>query len=319
MASRVTRNFLGALASGADAALREKMLRDEEQRKYGLDRSRALQEEKQRRSLALQYNDEDYRRDLARNEGEYKIKRSRVRQEDLESKALKDAENQHLIDTGALIGKETGDRNYALKTIAKTLGLPEITDPELQELNRALKQSQIGYYNNRALNVGKTGGKSGSASVNKGVLDELNQASTQMERIKRMIRDGKERNALGEETGRVLNDTEIASLNGEYKKLFRYHSALSTKLFGGEARDPQSFLDMAEGAISGAHLADAMNPKPVNPMQHVMLRPGVEALSDFSGSAVNSAGAGVPQSILFEILRQFTSPAKPLPGLNPIK
>jgi len=42
MASRVTRNFLGALASGADAALREKMLRDEEQRKYGLDRSRVL-------------------------------------------------------------------------------------------------------------------------------------------------------------------------------------------------------------------------------------------------------------------------------------
>jgi hypothetical protein len=319
MASRVTRNFLGALASGVDAALREKMLRDEEQRKYGLDRSRALQEEKQRRSLALQYNDEDYRRDLARNEGEYKIKRSRVRQEDLESKALKDAENQRLIDMGALIGKETGDRNYALKTITKTLGLPEITDPELQELNRALKQSQIGYYNNRALNVGKTGGKSGSASANKGVLDELNQASTQMERIKRMIRDGKERNALGEETGRVLDDTEIASLNGEYKKLFRYHSALSTKLFGGEARDPQYFLDMAEGAIGGADLADAMKPQPVNPMQHVMLRPGVEALSDFSGSAMNSAGAGVPQSILFEILRQFTSPAKPLPGLNPIK
>jgi hypothetical protein len=317
MASRVTRNFLGALASGVDAALREKMLRDEEQRKYDLDRSRALQEEKQRRSLELQYNDEDYRRDLGRNEGEYKIKRSRVRQEDLESKALKDAENQRLIDMGALIGKETGDRNYALKTIAKTLGLPEITDPELQELNRALKQSQIGYYNNRALNVGKTGGKSGSASVNKGVLDELNQVSTQMERIKRMIRDGKEINELGKETGRVLDDTEIASLNGEYKKLFRYHSALSTKLFGGEARDPQSFLDMAEGAISGAHLADAMKPKPVNPMQHVMLRPGVEALSDFSGSAMNSAGAGVPQSILFEILRQFTSPAKPLPGFNP--
>jgi len=319
MASRVTRNFLGALASGADAALREKMLRDEEQRKYGLDRSRALQEEKQRRGLALQYNDEDYRRDLGRNEGEYKIKRSRVRQEDLESKALKDAENQRLIDMGALIGKETGDRNYALKTITKTLGLPEITDPELQELNRALKQSQIGYYNNRALNVGKTGGKSGSASVNKGVLDELNQASTQMERIKRMIRDGKERNELGEETGRVLNDTEIASLNSEYQKLFRYHSALSTKLFGGEARDPQSFLDMAEGAIGDANLADAMKPQPVNPMQHVILRPGVEALSDFSGSAMNSAGSGLPQSVLLEILRQFTSPAKPLPGFNPIK
>jgi hypothetical protein len=319
MASRVTRNFLGALASGVDAALREKMLRDEEQRWYDLDRSRALQEEKQRRSLELQYNDEDYRRDLARNEGEYKIKRSRVRQEDLESKALKDAENQRLIDMGALIGKETGDRNYALKTITKTLGLPEITDPELQELNRALKQSQIGYYNNRALNVGKADGKSGSASVNKGVLDELNQVSTQMERIKRMIRDGKERDELGKETGRVLDDTEIASLNGEYKKLFRYHSALSTKLFGGEARDPQSFLDEAEGAISGASLANAMKPKPVNPMQHVMLRPGVEALSDFSGSAMNSAGAGVPQSILFEILRQFTSPAKPLPGFNPIK
>ena len=94
---------------------------------------------------------------------------------------------------------------------------------------------------------------------------------------------------------------------------------LFRSLFGGGVRDPQSFLDEAEGSVRGAGLADAFKPQPANPMQHAVLRPGVEALSDLSGSTMANVGAGMPQSILSEILRQFTSPAKPLSGFNPIK
>lgn len=285
--------------------MREKMLRDKEQHLYEVQRSRALQDEKQRRSQALQYNDEDYQRDLTRGEKEYSIKRSRAKQEYKELMALKDAEREKLLGVGALVGKETSDRNYALKTIAKAWGLPDIADPETQELNRTLKQSQIGYYKARNTK------DSNAVKRNKDILEEMNQASTQLERLKRMIRDGKERNELGEETGRVLTDAETAALNREYQSLFGHYSNLNQQLYGKQSV-VDGYLDEAEQAINGGTVRWAFAPSKDNPLQNLALKPGVDVVSGLSSNALASQ-TGIPLPVLIALLQQFSAPVATLP------
>lgn len=240
MASRVTRNFLGALASGANAALLKNMALKEEQQRYGLGRQRFRDEEAERRKLELGYGDEDYGikrkreedeywRDLGRDEAKFNTGRSRALREHAESKALKDAENQRLIDMGALIGKEIGDPRYALDNTAKVFGLANLPDTEGREQNRALKQAQIDYYNIRALNTGKTSssGASGSGKGSNPYSDMTHVTNALMKYEEMLASDGQIDPVTGKEI-KLDNDKKLW-LAAQIKTL-REHQDLLTKL-----------------------------------------------------------------------------------------
>ena len=229
MASRVTRNFLGALASGANAALLKNMALREDQQQYDLGRQRWRGEESERRKLELGYDEEDYGIKRKREEGEYGVKRSRALNEHEQSEALKDAERQRLIDMGVLIGKKIGDPRYALDNTAKVFGLANLPDIESREQNRALNQAKIDYYNNRALNTGKTS-SSGASRSGKGsnpYSDMTHVTNALMKYEEMLASDGQIDPVTGKEI-KLDSDTKLW-LAAQIKTL-REHQDLLTKL-----------------------------------------------------------------------------------------
>jgi hypothetical protein len=234
MASRVTRNILGALASGANAALLKNMALREDQQQYNLGRQRWRGEEAERRKLELGYGEEDYGIKRKREVGEYGVKRSRALDEHKENLAFKDAERERMIGAGALIGKEINDPRYAQQTIAKVWGLPDIPDLEARQLERGLKQSQIDYYNTRgekALQSGssKTSGsgalKSGKGSNPYSDMTHVTNALMKYEDM--LASDGRIDPVTGKEI-KLDSDTKLW-LAAQIKAL-REHQDLLTKL-----------------------------------------------------------------------------------------
>jgi|GEM_PF-5477054 len=232
MASRVTRNILGALASGANAALLKNMALREDQQQYNLGRQRWRGEEAERRKLQLGYGEEDYGTGRQREEGEYGVKRSRALNEHKENLALKDAERERMIGAGALIGKEINDPRYAQQTIAKVLGLPNIPDLEARQLERGLKQSQIDYYNARGEKAsGSSALKTGKSGNPYSDMTHVTNALMKYEEM--LASDGRIDPATGEK--RTLDSDTKLWLVAQVKRL-REHQDLLTKLNSGNAQ-----------------------------------------------------------------------------------
>ncbi len=116
-------NFLQAMSSGAASHFAEKDANRRESKRYKKVRSRALEDEKERRARSLKYNEEDYG-----------IQQRR-----------KGDEQEQLIDAAKAVSKQVGDPDYVNQAIVKAFGLPSLPD----KTNQAIKQKQLEYWTNR--------------------------------------------------------------------------------------------------------------------------------------------------------------------------
>ncbi len=218
------------MASGGVASHYDKKIRNrDEEQLYQKSLKRSDAEEAKRRSRALKYDEEDYRRGfgrrlredqvahdigLVREEGQYQTKRSRALNESTEnrSRALKwddEDKNKKLAIAQELAGKAPDDPNYLTRAKADIYGIEK-------PLTLASDGSLIG-----------ANGKAGRAGSGVDSLYKRRKlVSEEMERLMKTLQTGQGLDDFGNPSGvplsaaqqRVLLD-ELTSLQGEYSSL----------------------------------------------------------------------------------------------------